>query len=143
MSVLKILKRLVVDTSVYFTIITAIYSAIHLLINTSEEEAAIPSSMLLFLFLFAFLGAVSQAVYRLEVMHKLLRAALQCLIITVSAYICLFMPLQMNGNGTIIGLTATVMIYFICFGIGSFFNARFKALKEKEEQSKKNLKKQK
>ena len=143
MKILKILGKLSVDTSIFFTVITALYSVLMMIINVSEDEPAMRASWLLYIFLFSFLAALSQLIYRLEIMHKAWRVTIQYIMLLFSSYVCFFLPLSMTGNQIVIGLTLVTIIYFACFGVGAFFTHRFRKKIQKEEIYEKKFKSQK
>ena len=53
MNIKKILKNMITDTSIFFTVVTAIYAAIMMVVNVDVEEPAIRASFLLYIFLFS------------------------------------------------------------------------------------------
>ena len=143
MGIFKILKNFIIDTSICFTVITPIYAAIQMLVNTSGSETAMKASWLLYLFLFSALVAVSTFIYRINSVNKALRVAIQCVIIMVSSYVCFFLPLGMDGGKIIIGLTVACIIYFLCYGAGALFSWCYRKLTQKEEAYEAKFKKKK
>ena len=139
----KILKNLVIDTSIFFTVITAIYSAIMLIIDVGSGEPAMKASWLLYIFLFSLLAAISQCIYRITSLHKALRVVIQYAILLFASYICLFAPLNMAGGQVLIGFFLVSIIYFVCYGIGAFFIWRFNRMTKKEEVYEEKFKKRK
>ena len=133
MTAKKIFKNLLTDTSVFFMALTPIYAALHMIVNTVEEEALIPVSFLLYIFLFSLLGAISMFIYRITSLNKALRIAIQYAIILFGAYACFFAPLAMPGSTVLVGLVITSVIYFSILGICIFFSWRFNKNKIKEE----------
>ena len=133
MNIKKILKNMLTDTSAFFTVITAIYAALMMVVNIGTEEPAIRASWLLYIFLFSVLGALSQCIYRIESWNKALRVAIQYVILLFGSYVCFFVPLSFSGSRIMIGLTAVTVIYFAIFGVISFFSWRFKQNSKTEE----------
>jgi len=133
MNVKQIFKNMLTDTSVFFTVITPIYAALQMIVNTSEEETAIRASWLLYIFLFSLLGAISMCIYRINTMNKGLRVAIQYGIIALGSYGCFFAPLNMNGSQVLVGLTLVTLLYFTIWGACVFFAWRFKQNSKKEE----------
>lgn len=139
MLVLNLLKKLLSYTSIYFTVFTPIYAAFLMITNVSSEEPAVEMYRLLLIFLFAFLAGISQVIYGIQSMHKALRVLIQYVIIAFASYICFFM--QMAPSQALIGVVFASVIYFACFGIGSFFSWRFRMNTKKEEIYEKKFKK--
>lgn len=127
------LKNLLTDTSIFFTIVTAIYAAIMMVVNIDVEEPAIRASFLLYIFLFSLLGGLSRLFYRIEAWNLALRVCIQYALILFGAYVCFFLPLSLTGSQVMIGLTAVTVIYFAVWGIFTFIGWRFKQNSKKEE----------
>jgi uncharacterized membrane protein len=143
MTVGKIFKNLLIDTSVFFSVITPIYAALHMIVNTVEEEALIPVSFLLYIFLFSLLGAISMLIYRINTLNKALRIAIQYAIILFASYACFFAPLGMTGANVMVGLALASVIYALILGVCLFFSHAFKKNKVKEEVYESKFKKTK
>lgn len=134
MNIRKVLNRMLTDTAVYFTLISAVYAALMMIVNVNEPEVLMSASQLLLIFVFSALAAISQCIYRISSINKALRVLIQYAILTVSFYVCFLLPLQsMSGSHVVVGITVFTAVYFICFGIGSFFAWRFKENTKKEE----------
>ena len=133
MNIKKILKDLITDTSLFFTVVTAIYAAIMMIVNIEIEEPAIRASFLLYIFLFSCLGGLSCLFYRIEAWNLALRICIQYALIIFGAYVCFFLPLSFTGSQVMIGLTATSIIYFAIRGILILVNWKFKENSKQEE----------
>ena len=133
MNIKKALKNLLCDTSVFFTVVTAIYAAIMMVVNVEVEEPAIRASFLLYIFLFSILGGLSMLFYRIEAWNLALRVCIQYALILFGAYVCFFLPLSFAGSQMVIGLTAVTLIYFAIWGISAFLSWKFKQNTKKDE----------
>ena len=133
MNIKKALKNLLCDTSVFFTVVTAIYAAIMMVVNVEVEEPAIRASFLLYIFLFSLLGGLSGVFYRIEAWNLALRVCIQYALILFGAYVCFFLPLSFAGSQMVIGLTAVTLIYFAIWGISAFLGWKFKQNTKKDE----------
>ena len=129
----QIAKNMLKDTSIYFTLITAAYAALMMVVNVDVEEPAIRASWLLYIFLFSVLGAISQCIFRIEAMNKALRIAIQYAILLFGSCFCFFMPLSFSGSQVMIGLTIVTLLYAVIISAYLFFSYRFKKLSRKEE----------
>lgn len=133
MNIKKILKNMLTDTSMFFTVITAIYAALMMVVNVGTEEPAIRASWLLYIFVFSVLGGISQCIYRIDQWNKALRVASQYMILLFGSCTCFFIPLSLSGSHMMIGVVAVTVIYFSIFGIASFFSWSFRRNSKKEE----------
>ena len=133
MNIKKILKNMITDTSIFFTVVTAIYAAIMMVVNVDVEEPAIRASFLLYIFLFSLLGGLSRLFYRIRSWNLALRVCIQYALILFGAYVCFFIPLSLTGSQVIVGLSIVTVIYFAIWGIFTFINWRFAQNTKKEE----------
>lgn len=147
MTFFKILKKLLLYTSVYFTLSTPIYAAIQIIANVSSGEANIEASRLLLLFAFSFLAGISQLLYSLLTLHKVWRITIQYAIIVFATYVCLLLPSTlssykpMTNTGVMVGLIFATVIYFACVGICAFFKWRFLENTKKDQSYENKFKK--
>ena len=133
MNIKKMLKDLLSDTSIFFTLVTAIYAAIMMVVNVDVEEPAIRASFLLYIFIFSILGGLSCLFYRIRSWNLALRVCIQYALILFGTYVCFFIPLALTGSQVTIGLTAVTLLYFAVWGISYFFTWKFKQNSKKEE----------
>ena len=133
MNIKKILKNLLTDTSIFFTVITAIYAALMLVANVDVAEPAIRVSLLLYIFLFSLLGALSMLIYRIKSWNKALRVAIQYVIFLFGSYVCFFIPMALTGSQVMIGLAAVTFIYYMIWGACTLVSWKFKQNTKKEE----------
>lgn len=143
MNVKKFLKSLLGDTSVYFTLLAAIYSAMMLLVNVKEPEVLLKASTLLFLFLFALLSALGRSVLRLSSMAGGARVALHYVILAFAFYLCLLVPAGMRAPQVLVGLVLFTAVYWVVAGIVHLFTARFRKNSEQTESYEKQFQKKK
>lgn len=134
MNVKKFLKSLLGDTSVYFTLLAAAYSAMMLLVNVKEPEVLLRATTLLFLFLFALLAALGKSVLRLSSLAGGVRRTLHYVILTFAFYLCLLVPAGMRAPQVLVGLVLFTAVYWIVAGIVHLFAARFRKNSEQTEE---------
>lgn len=133
MNIKTILKNMLRDTSIYFTLITAAYAALMMVVNVSVEEPAIRASWLLYIFIFSILGALSMCIFRIDSMNKALRIAIQYVILLFGSYVCFFLPLSFSGSQIMIGLTLVTVLYAVILGVYLLFSHRLNKNRKKEE----------
>ena len=133
MNIKKILKDLLCDTSIFFTVVTALYASLMMVVNVDTQEPAIRASFLLYIFIFSLLGGISRLIYRIDSLNLALRVCIQYTIILFAAYVCFFIPLSLTGSQVMVGLVAVSVIYFAIWGAVTFFSWKFKQNTKKEE----------
>ncbi len=127
------LKRILSRGSVYFTLLTAVYTLLTMLVNVSDGETLLSASQILFLFIFSALASVGWELFRLEAIHTALRVLIHYGILLFSFYVCLLLPADMRGSQIFIGVVAFTLVYAAVMGIRGLIRARFKANSEKAE----------
>ncbi len=132
MNIKTVLKKLPADTSIYFTLITAVYALLMLIANVGENEIAMEASRLLLFFVFSVLAALARSILRLPHLHGALRVTLHFLILATAFYLCFLLPASMRASVVLIGLFAFVIVYWIGAAIVALFISRFRKNTEQD-----------
>lgn len=133
MNIKKVLKNMITDTSIFFTVVTAVYAAIMMVVNVDVDEPAIRASFLLYIFLFSILGGLSCLLYRIKAWNLALRVCIQYALIIFGVYVCFFIPMALTGSQVMVGLTAVSVLYFAIWGATYLINRKFKENTKAEE----------
>ena len=141
MDMKKFLKSMLIETSVFFTVITALYALLMMIVNTGDEEILLSAERLLLNFMFAWLSSLAQALYRMKSLSGLGRGLLRYLVFAVSFYLCFLLPSAMNASQTLIGLVLFSLCYAAVMGISALFLARFRANAHPAEEYRNQFKK--
>ncbi len=120
------LKKLLVNSSVYYTVITVFYVVIMWVVNLEDDTFLLPASRLLLNFIFSFLAAAAWGLYRMPRLPSAARLLLHYGILTLAFYLCFLFPAFMNGAQVFIGIVVFTALYFAIMGIGALFLARFR-----------------
>ncbi|MBO5938642.1 MAG: hypothetical protein J6Q82_03990 [Clostridia bacterium] len=134
-------KSLLRDTSIYFTIMTALYSLGMLIVNVREEKVLLRADTLCFLFLFALLAALGHSVLRISSIVRAARLLLHYVILALSFYLCLLLPNGMKTAQVFVGLVLFTIVYWIGAGLVHIFTARFRKNSEHSENYEKQFQK--
>lgn len=141
MNIKQFFKRLLTDTSVYFTLLAAAYSALMLVVNVTEDEVLLSAARLLFLFLFAVLAALGRSVLRARQLPRGVRVLAHYGALLLAFYLCLLLPAGMRAAQVLVGLVLFTVLYFIVAGIAALFLARFRANQPEEAHYESQFKK--
>ncbi len=126
MEMKKLLKTMLTETSVFFTVITALYALLMMIVNTGDEEILLSAERLLLNFMFAWLSSLAQALYRMKNVPRVGRSLLRYAVFTLSFYLCFLLPAAMTAPQILIGLVLFTLAYGAIMGIGSLFLTRFR-----------------
>ena len=141
MNIRKIIKKLLTDTSIYFTVITAIYTLIMMIVNVSDNAVGLEAERLLLIFVFSALAALAQLLLGLKTLHGALRILLHGGILLLAFYLCFLLPASMKGAQVLIGLFAFAVVYAIVMALRALFISRFRANSEPDEPYREQFKK--
>ena len=133
MNIKAILKRVTSHTSVYFTVLVALYASLVMIINVSDEGAKLLASQLLFIFLFSMLAAFGQEFLHAERISTGIGILLHYVTLLFAFYTCFLLPLGMQGVQVFVGIFLFSLVYGIVMGIRALIRARFRANSKKAE----------
>ncbi len=132
MNIKTFFKKLLADTSIYFTLITAVYALLMLIAHVGEDAVAMEAYRLLLFFVFSVLAALAAFLLRLPRWHGALRITLHFAILAMAFYLCFLVPASMRASGVLIGLFAFAVIYWIGAAIVALFVSRFRKNAEQD-----------
>ena len=134
MTVKNFIKKLLIDSCVYFSAIMLIYIIIAAIINVQEATLLLDASRVVLFFVFACLFSAANSVYRIKTISGGLRLLCHFLIVTFAFYTCLILPLSLRPASVFVGLVLFAILYFAVFGIYTAIASRYRANKESHQQ---------
>ena len=136
MNVKTFCKKLLVNASVYYALITVAYVAILCVVNIEDDTFLIPADRLLFNALFSLLASAAWSISRLPQLTGGWRLLSHYAILMLSFYLCFLVPASMKAAQTLIGVVLFSAAYFAVMGIALLLRSRFRANAEKEAEYK-------
>ena len=127
MNIKATIKRVISHASVYFTVLTALYAFLVMIVNVSEESTKLLASQLLFIFIFSLLAAGGGELLRLERPTAVIRVLMHYAILLFGFYTCFLLPMDMKGSQLFVGIFLFTLVYGIVMGIRAGIRARFRA----------------
>ena len=127
MEIKKLLKTMLNETSVFFTVVTALYALMMMIANTGDKEILLSAERLLLNFMFGWLASLAQALYRMKSIPRLGRSLLRYAVFAISFYLCFLLPAAMTASQILIGLVLFTLAYALVMGICTLFLSRFRA----------------
>ncbi len=140
MEMKKFFKTMLVETSVFFTVITALYSLLMIIVNVGADEILLSAERLLLNFMFAWLASLAQALYRMKNIPEAGRSVLRFGVFAISFYLCFLLPASMSASQILIGLVLFTLAYVAVMGICALFLSRFRANARPAEEYKSQFK---
>ncbi|MBO7302707.1 MAG: DUF3021 family protein [Clostridia bacterium] len=136
MDVKKLIKKTLNSTCIFFTIITALYMLIMLIINVSDGSAQIEAERVLLFFVFSLLLSIANALVKAKAIHIALRYLIHYLICAIGFWLCFCLPNKMDASKTLVGIVLFSILYAIIMTLRGIFSRRFKKIKQKESNEK-------
>ena len=111
---------------IYFTLITAVYSLLAMIVNVDDERVLIDAARVLLFFVASLLFAAGNAVLKLPKPNGALRVFLHYLIYLFAFCACFMLPISPEASGMIIGITLFTLIYAVSMAIVLAVKSRYK-----------------
>lgn len=127
MEIRKFFKTMLIDTSVFFTVVSALFALFLLIFNDGDEEIIMSAERLLLNFMFAWLCSLGQAVFRMKSIPRPGRTLLRFGILALAFYFCFLLPASMTAAQVLIGLVFFTLGYAAIAGVCTLFLSRFRA----------------
>ena len=136
MDIKAILKKALTCACVVFTLMTAIYSLIVLIITVDSDEILVDAGRIVLFFVFSLLFAVANGFLKLSFLKPALRYVCHFLILLFATYASLLLPAGLEGSRLVVGLIFFILVYFALMGIRALFLSKFRSNAELGEDYK-------
>ena len=120
MFVLKLIKKWLAHTCVYFTVVTLIYMIIQAIVNVNDEALLLDAGRTALFFLFSLLIALANTVFSIDKLITALKVAIHFVLVMFAFYACLLLPLSMPGilSGITMVFVPAVSTFYISQKLG-------------------------
>lgn len=133
MNIKATVKRMISHTSIYFTVLTAIYAFLVMVVNVSDEGAKLLVSQVLFLFLFSLLASAGQELLNWNQIPRGVGILLHYITLLFGFYTCFLIPMGMQGSKVFVGIFLFTLVYALIMGVRALIRARLRANSKKTE----------
>ena len=141
MFVLKLIKKWLSHTCVYFTIVTLIYMIIQAIVNVNDDALLLDAGRTALFFVFSLLVALANTVLTVDKLATALKVVIHFIIVIFAFYACLLLPLSMPASSVFVGLIFAVVVYAIIMSLVALFRSRYKKISENHENYEKRFNK--
>ena len=141
MTVSSFIKRTLTKSCVYFTLITAIYAIIVMIINVDDDLVLLDAGRVLLFFVASLLFAIGNMLSSLSKMNGALKVVLHYLVYLFTFCSCFMLPILPDASAMIIGITLFTFIYAIALVIFLVVRSRYKTRSEIQEDYRPRFKK--
>lgn len=126
MEIKNLIKKTLCNTCIIFTVVTLIYMMAVVFINVDDDRIMLDASRMFLFLVFSLLVSVANSLFKIEKLPSWSKLIMHLLLCGLAFYACMLLPISPSSSSVIIGLTLYVIVYFIVWGIFSFFRARYR-----------------
>ena len=134
MTVKGFLKKWLNHACVYFTVFMLIYIILAAIVNVGDQELRLDAGRTVLFFVFAFMLAAANTVFRIESIAGGLRLLIHLAITSLGFYFCFIMTLGMRVAQVFVGMIFFTLVYFIIFAIVTAFRSSYRKNTERSEK---------
>ena len=128
------IKRLLINSCIFFSLIMLGYAVVAAIMHVGEDEVLLDASRVLLFYVFSLCFAAANSLKRIQALHKAVALLLHFVITVFAFYACFLLPLGMSSSNVIIGLAVYTVAYVIISAVMALFKSRLKANAEVNEE---------
>ena len=133
MDIKKLLKKAVLATCVYFTLVTVAYMLCMHFITTGDNSPSVETTRVFFFLAFSFLWAIADAIRSIKIIPHALGRTVHFVICTFAFYTCFMLAMKMNPSNILTGLIIFTIVYWIFVALKALFSSRLRRNREQNE----------
>ena len=137
----KLIKKIFTDACILFSIITALYSIVVIIIHVDDTKVLLDASRVLLFFIASLLVALANSLLLFEKLHKAIRLVAHYLLSAFAFASCLMLPISPDASTMIVGLSLFTVVYLIVMGISALFRRRYKSKSDEDAEYRSQFKK--
>lgn len=141
MNLKSLIKKMLTNACVYFSVITAIYSIIVMIIYIDDTAVLLDASRLMLFFVASVLVAAANGILKIEKLGGALKIIIHYLLTLFAFCSCLMLPISPAPSTMVVGIAIFTFIYLVAALLIFFFRSRYKAKKEQTDVYKSKFRK--
>ena len=130
MGIGKLIKKHLCHACVCFTLITAVYMLIMLLIYPEDEAVLVEASSIILFFVFSVFFGMANTILSIDAIPSALRYVLHYIICIFAFYTCLILPYSSTVGAAVVICIAFSFLYAIVMVVIGIFRAKLKKNRE-------------
>lgn len=135
-------KNVVAKSTLYYTVIVAVFSMVILITNSSEETVFVNPARILWFLPFCICFAIANTVLQYKNIEAITRWAVHFILTVISAFLFVILPAELNtGSGNFMGVMFIIAIYLAGVLLTAILSSRIKKTikQDKDLKSKSNI----
>ena len=127
MNLKPLIKHILKNACICFTVFTAAYSAISAIVNVDDAVVSVEVSRVLLFFMASVLFSAANGIFKIEKLGGGSKVFIHYILTLAAFYTCMLLPLSLDTSTLIVGIALFSVLYFIIFGVYSLIRSRYKA----------------
>ncbi len=135
-------KNVVSKSTLYYTVIVALFSFIVLISNSSEETISVDPARILWFLPFCICFAIANTVLEYKSIEAVTRWLVHFISTAGGAYLFIILPAELDtGSGNFMGLVFILIIYLVGVFFSALLSSRIKKSLKQDREIKSNANK--
>ncbi|MBO5682981.1 MAG: DUF3021 family protein [Clostridia bacterium] len=134
MNLKPLIKHILKNACICFTVFTAAYSAISAIVNVDDAVVSVEVSRVLLFFMASVLFAAANGIFKIEKLGGGSKVFIHYILTLAAFYTCMLLPLSLDTSTLIVGIALFSVLYLIIFGVYSLIRSRYKANASQSEK---------
>lgn len=123
----RFFKNVVTKSTLYYTIIIAVFNLVVLITNSSEETVFVDPKRILWFLPFCICFAIANTVLQYKNVDAITRWAVHFVLTVAGAFLFIILPAKLNsGSGNFMGIVFIIAIYFVGVLLTAVLSSRIK-----------------
>lgn len=127
MNLKSLIRKIFTQSCVCFTVVTAIYSLIVMVIHVDDVEVLLDASRLMLFFVASVLFSIANVIFKIKKLHGALRLCIHFVLSAFAFYSCMMLPVSPDASSAMVVLTCFTVIYFLAAALIAAFKARYRS----------------
>ena len=129
----EIVKNILKNACICFTVFTAIYCIISAIVNVDDTVVSLEVARVLLFFVASVLFSAANGLFKIEKLHSALKIMLHYFLTLAAFYTCMLLPLSLDTPTLIVGIALCSIIYLIIASVYALIRSRYRANKKQNE----------
>lgn len=129
-----LLKKVLTQACVYFSIVTALYALVVTIVYVDDPVVLLEASRVLLFFVASILVAIANGIFSVKMLHGAVRLIIHYLLTTFAFASCLMLPISPEPSTMTVGLVAFSVLYFIIAAISALLRSRYRSKEDEDKE---------
>ena len=134
MNLKALIKNILKNACIFFTIFTAIYSVISAIVNVDDSLVSLEVSRVLLFFVASVLFAIANGIFKIPKLHGAVKFIIHYFLTLCAFWTCMLLPLSLDSTTTIVGIVIFSLLYLVIALITSLIISRYRRNENQDKE---------